>query len=163
VAVRLGKVALLAVAVGGQRRGGYLSVDLLTTAVTVAELLAGRPEFPDVRVRWSPYRDTCHVVEWGEPAPEHDDVARGRFYGYREAAITALLGHGRLPVAAPLDSAGGSGSSGGVDAAPVRADRGAVAAPVEGNRFVQCSLVEPEGGSRVSVWSVSGGVQGGDR
>lgn len=92
VAVRLGKPALLAVAVGGQRRGGYLSVDLLTTAVAVAELLAGRPGFPDVRVRWSLYRDTCHVVEWGEPPPEPDDVARGRFYGYGEAAITAFIG-----------------------------------------------------------------------
>lgn len=91
VAVRLHRVALLAVAVGGPRRGGYLSVDLLLTAVAVGDLLTGRHGFPDVRVRWSPYADTSHVVEWGEIAPEGSDAARGRFYGYREAAITAFL------------------------------------------------------------------------
>jgi hypothetical protein len=91
VAVRLHRVSLLAVAVGGPRRGGYLSVDLLVTAVAVGDLLTGRRGFPDVRVRWSPYSDTCHVVEWGESAPEGSDEARGRFYGYREAAITEFL------------------------------------------------------------------------
>jgi hypothetical protein len=89
LAVGLGKAALLAVPVGGSRRGGYLSVDLLTTAVAVRDLLSGRLGFPDVRVRWSPYPDTCHVVEWGGTPPDGDDIACGRFYGYSEAAITS--------------------------------------------------------------------------
>lgn len=73
------------------RRLGWVANELLTMTVAVAELLANRPGFQNVRARWSPYRDTCHVVEWGEPPPEYDDVARGRFYGYREAAIPELF------------------------------------------------------------------------
>ncbi|MGW7004170.1 DUF6302 family protein [Streptomyces sp. NPDC054933] len=90
VAVCLNRAPLLAVAVGGPRRGGYLSVDLLLQALAIRRLLMGRPGYHDVRVRWSPYRDTCHVVEWGD-TPPRDDVSLGRFYGYSDTAITAFL------------------------------------------------------------------------
>jgi hypothetical protein len=90
VAVCLYRAPLLAVAVGGPRRGGYLSVDLLTSALAICRVLAGRSGFPNVRVRWSPHSDTCHVVEWGDPPPQ-DDVERGRFYGYSDTAITVFL------------------------------------------------------------------------
>jgi hypothetical protein len=91
VAVCLYLAPMLAVAVGGPRRGGYLPVDLIYPAVAVKDLLVDRPGFPNPRVRWSPYRDACHVVEWGDPPPLDDDIARGQFYGYSPAAITAFL------------------------------------------------------------------------
>ncbi|MEU1629343.1 DUF6302 family protein [Streptomyces sp. NPDC020096] len=90
VAVSLNRATLLAVAVGGQRRGGYLSVGLLLQALAIRRLLTGRPGFPDARVRWSPYRDTCHMVEWGD-TPPWDDASRGRFYGYSDTAVTAFF------------------------------------------------------------------------
>ncbi|MDF2258389.1 DUF6302 family protein [Streptantibioticus ferralitis] len=68
----------------------------------------------NVRVRWSPYRDTCHMVEWGDTPPLWDDAARGRFYGYSDTAITAFLQEG-MPQASP--SPLGS-SSDGVRARP---------------------------------------------
>jgi hypothetical protein len=34
--------------------------------------LVGRPGFPDVRMHWSTCPSTCHVVEWGEHAPDVD-------------------------------------------------------------------------------------------
>lgn len=93
VAVRVFRAPLLAVPVGGPRRGGYMSFELLSLAIATRGLLADRPGFPDLRVRWSPYRDTCHTVEWGEPAPEwwEDDAVFGRFYGYSEAAIAEFV------------------------------------------------------------------------
>ncbi|WP_240121712.1 DUF6302 family protein [Streptomyces sp. MUM 2J] len=93
VAVRVFRAPLLAVPVGGSRRGGYMSFDLLSLAVEARGLLTDQPGFPTLRVRWSPYRDTCHTVEWGEPAPGwwEDDAVFGRFYGYSEAAIAAFL------------------------------------------------------------------------
>ncbi|MER5613903.1 DUF6302 family protein [Streptomyces sp. NPDC002215] len=92
-AVRVFRAPLLAVPVGGLRRGGFMSFDMLALAVTARFLLAGRPGFPDLRVRWSPYRDTCHTVEWGAPSPEWwvDDATTGRFYGYSEAANSRHL------------------------------------------------------------------------
>ncbi|MER5929732.1 DUF6302 family protein [Streptomyces sp. NPDC002054] len=93
VAVRVFRAPLLAVPVGGPRRGGYMSFDLLTLATAARCLLTDQPGFPDLRVRWSPYRDTCHTVEWGDPAPEwwEDDAVFGRFYGYSESAITSFV------------------------------------------------------------------------
>ncbi|WP_327376541.1 DUF6302 family protein [Streptomyces sp. NBC_01216] len=93
VAVCVFRAPLLAVPVGGPRHGGYMSFDLLTLATATRGLLTERPGFPDLRVRWSPYRDTCHTVEWGDPAPEwwEDDAVFGRFYGYSEAAIAAFM------------------------------------------------------------------------
>lgn len=95
VAVRIFRAPLLAVPVGGTRYGGYMSFDLLLHAVSTRLLLTAQPGFPDLRVRRSPYRDTCHTVEWGDPAPDRweDDAVFGRFYGYSEAAIAAFAGH----------------------------------------------------------------------
>lgn len=99
VAICVFRAPLLAVPVRGLRRGGYMSFDLLSTALEARGLLADRPGFPSLRVRWSPYRDTCHTVEWGRPAPAwwEDDVVFGRFYGYSEAAIAAFVGHHYQP------------------------------------------------------------------
>ncbi|MFI6056010.1 DUF6302 family protein [Streptomyces violascens] len=93
VAVRIFRAPLLAVPVGGSRRGGYLSFDLLVLAMEARSLLAGQPGFPDLRVCRSPYCDTLHTVRWGERAPAwwEDDVATGRFYGYSEAAIALFV------------------------------------------------------------------------
>ena len=95
VAVQVFRAPLLAVPAGGARRGGYMPFDLLALATETRDLLTGRPGFDNLRVRWSPYRDTCHTVEWGEPAPNWwmGDWACGRFYGYSEEAIAAFLGH----------------------------------------------------------------------
>ncbi|MEU0857525.1 DUF6302 family protein [Streptomyces griseofuscus] len=89
LAVCVHRAPLLAVPVGGKRLGGYMSLDLLILAEKTRSLLAGRDGFPNVRVRPSPYRDTCHVVEWGGQPPvcDYADAARGQFYGYSEAAI----------------------------------------------------------------------------
>ncbi|MDI3408912.1 DUF6302 family protein [Streptomyces cavernicola] len=93
VAVCRFRAPLLAVPVGGTRRGGCMSFELLTDALEVRSLLEGKPGFTRLRVRWSPFRDTCHVVEWGGEAPGWDDVERGRFYGYCEEAIAEFI-HG---------------------------------------------------------------------
>ncbi|MGW5434621.1 DUF6302 family protein [Streptomyces sp. NPDC004059] len=89
------RAPLLAVPVSGARRGGYMSFDLLTLAMAAKALLDGWPGFPYLRVRWSPYRDTCHVVEWGE-APPDDDAEQGRFCGYSGEAISRFLA-ARIP------------------------------------------------------------------
>lgn len=92
-AVALFGAPLLAVPVGGVRRGGYGSFGHVVDALHARALLGTVLGFPDLRVRWSPYRDTCHTVEWGEPAPqwwEGDDVF-GRFYGYSDFAIAEFL------------------------------------------------------------------------
>ncbi|MEW2066616.1 DUF6302 family protein [Streptomyces sp. NPDC007346] len=88
----------LAVPAGGCRRGGFVSVSEVVTGLAVRSLLRDRPEFPDVRLSWSPYADTCHVVRWGPPLPYDDDpVAEGRFYGYRAETIAAFMrAHGHL-------------------------------------------------------------------
>ncbi|RSS94244.1 hypothetical protein EF903_06815 [Streptomyces sp. WAC05292] len=104
VSISLFRMPLLAVPVAGRRRGGFLSVGNLIDAYSIGGLLARRTGFPDTRVRWSVYPDTCHVVEWGGRPPTGGDDALGRFYGYSEAAI-AEFAAGRprfnLPVTAP--------------------------------------------------------------
>ncbi|MEV6565929.1 DUF6302 family protein [Streptomyces kronopolitis] len=84
---------LLAVPVGGKRRGGYVSFGHLTDALQARVLLGTVPGFPDLRVRWSPYRDTCHTVQWGEPAPQwwEEDAVFGQFFGYSAEAIADFL------------------------------------------------------------------------
>lgn len=90
VAIRVFRAPLLAVAVGGPRRGGYFPAAELVLGMGVLNLLTGRPGFPNLRLRWSSSPDACHAVEWGD-APPHwsDDVQCGRFYGYTDAAISA--------------------------------------------------------------------------
>lgn len=92
-AIALLGAPLLAVPVGGVRRGGYASFGHVVDALHTRALLGTAPGFPGLRVRWSPYRDTCHTVEWGEPAPPwwEDDEAFGRFFGYSAAAIAVFL------------------------------------------------------------------------
>ncbi|WP_369228784.1 DUF6302 family protein [Streptomyces sp. R21] len=91
IAVRTLRMPFLAVPVGGSRRGGYFPVTCLCFGLRVRDVLLEQPGFPDPRLRWSPYPDTCHVVEWGERPPtlwgDCDDVTLGRFYGYSEDAI----------------------------------------------------------------------------
>ncbi|MFD8952794.1 DUF6302 family protein [Streptomyces xanthophaeus] len=90
VAIRVFRAPLLAVAVGGPRRGGYFPAEEMVIGMAVLRLLAGRPGYPNLRLRWSPSPDACHVVEWGEPPPHWgDDAQCGQFYGYAEAAIQA--------------------------------------------------------------------------
>ncbi|MGW6971509.1 DUF6302 family protein [Streptomyces sp. NPDC054952] len=92
VAIRVFRAPLLAVAVGGPRRGGYFAASDLLIGLAVRNLLAGRYGFPDVRLRWSPCLDTCHGVQWGAAPPNsNDDRLRGEFYGYNKAAIDAFV------------------------------------------------------------------------
>ncbi|GGY61241.1 DUF6302 family protein [Streptomyces xanthochromogenes] len=91
VAVCVFRAPLVAVPMGGIRRGRYLSVAEFWRAAEARSLLADRPGFPDVRMCRSPYRDACHTVEWAAPAPPwwDDDEMVGRSYGYSQAAIPA--------------------------------------------------------------------------
>lgn len=92
VAIRIHRAPLLAVAVGGPRRGGYLSVQHAEIGESIRRLLLGRPGFWDLRMILSPWADTCHVLRWGhEPPHAGDDAALGRFYGYSASAIEAYL------------------------------------------------------------------------
>ncbi|MEV8020031.1 DUF6302 family protein [Streptomyces sp. NPDC086554] len=102
VAVALFRIPLLAVPVGGDRRGGYSSFGQLVDAVQARTLLSAVPGFPDLRIRWSPYSNTCHTVEWGEPSPPWwaDNEVMGRFYGYSAHAIAAFVqGRSQIPSA----------------------------------------------------------------
>ncbi|WP_432156792.1 DUF6302 family protein [Streptomyces sp. bgisy153] len=92
VAVCVHRAPLLAVAVGGPRRGGYLSLQHAEIGESIRRLLLGRPGFWDLRMTLSPWVDTCHVLRWGnEPPHAGDDAALGRFYGYSTSAIAAYL------------------------------------------------------------------------
>lgn len=78
----------IAVPVGGSRRGGYVSCSSIRWAKAVYHQLSGRNGFPSVRIEYSPRRDTCHTVCWGEQPPDSDDSkVGGRFYGYREEML----------------------------------------------------------------------------
>ncbi|GAU70595.1 putative hypothetical protein [Streptomyces sp. NBRC 110611] len=100
VAVALFRIPVLAVPVGSGRRGGYASFEQLVHAVEARALLSTVPGFPNLRIRWSPYRDTRHTVEWGEPGLpwwESDEVF-GSFYGYSDSAIAAFVrDHSQTP------------------------------------------------------------------
>ncbi len=92
VGVKVDGDVLLAVPVGGTRRGGYLSVGTVTDAVRVWAALRGRPGFPRIRLGLSVYFDTCHTVDWG-PRQPWDDAERGKYFGYAPSAIHAFLRH----------------------------------------------------------------------
>lgn len=93
VVVVVDGIGFLAVPVGGRRRGGYTSLDNPEAVYCVRDALVGRRGFPRVRVHWSSCPSTCHVVEWGEDAPDasQEDDVTGRFYGYSEQAIQTFL------------------------------------------------------------------------
>lgn len=105
VAVRTLRMPFLAVPVGGSRRGGYYPVSCLCFGLSVREVLLDQPGFPNPRLRWSPYPDTCHVVEWGERPPTLwgpcDDITLGRFYGYSEDAIARFTNCGASTMCGP--------------------------------------------------------------
>lgn len=91
-----------AVPVGGSRRGGCVMWALPDQGDRIADLLAGRAGFPDVRVGHD-LEEGGGMVRWGEgdpstPAPDAPDldwvrviVTEGRIYGYREIAIRAFI------------------------------------------------------------------------
>lgn len=85
VAIRIFRAPLLAVPVGGCRRGGRIDVGPVSAALAVRDVLLGHPVFPLLRVNLT--RTTSGeswLVEWGERAPGHPVGApeRLRFYGY---------------------------------------------------------------------------------
>ncbi|MFE7114331.1 DUF6302 family protein [Streptomyces sp. NPDC057654] len=100
VAVRVFRAPLLAVPVGGSRRGGCMSFGELSLAIAARSLLADRAGFPDLRLRWSTGLAARHVVGWGEPAPPwwEDPAVIGRFYGYSQDAMDAFVQPHPAPV-----------------------------------------------------------------
>lgn len=101
VAIRVFRAPLLAVAAGGPRRGGCFPVTTLLLGLVVRDLLAGRPGFPDARLRWSTSPDGCHNVEWGARRPHtRDPAVCGRFYGI----AAQLLQTAAACPPSPLDS-----------------------------------------------------------
>ncbi|MFD3938200.1 DUF6302 family protein [Streptomyces sp. NPDC058611] len=106
VAISVFRAPLLAVAVGGPRRGGYFPVSTLALSLVVRDLLAVRPGFPDARLLGSASPDGCHNVEWGARRPRtRDPAVCGRFYGYSKSAIVAqLLQTAAAGAPSPLDS-----------------------------------------------------------
>ncbi|MFF3750508.1 DUF6302 family protein [Streptomyces sp. NPDC002018] len=111
VAIQVFRAPLLAVPVGGCRRGGFFIVDDERIALAVCDALWGQPGFPSPRFRWAPSPDHCYIVEWGETAPSGDTNARGRFYGYSDRAITD--GRFDLPPLPGTDSGAASDSLSG--------------------------------------------------
>lgn len=94
VAVCVFRAPLLAVPVGGQRRGGCMNAGPVDVALAIRDALLEIPGFPDVRIRLvsPPYEPHDWVVEWGERLPFRiTDSDRARFYGYSEAAIAACV------------------------------------------------------------------------
>lgn len=90
VAVQIFRVPLLAVPVGGCRRGGRLSAGPVTIALAVHGVLRGRDGFPHLRiVEDARGGDWC--VEWGEHAPPGAlRSAQSRcFFGYASAGADA--------------------------------------------------------------------------
>lgn len=91
-----------AVPVGGSRRGGCVMWALAGQGDRIADLLADRVGFPDVRVGHD-LEQGGGMVRWGEgdpptPAQEAPDldwvaniVTEGRIYGYRTQAIRAFI------------------------------------------------------------------------
>lgn len=92
IALRIHDTTFLAVPLGGRRRGGYLFVCCTTAGLLVRDVLKGPDGFPNRRLSWSPYTDTCHVVRWSEPEASEwcDDTVCGCFYGYRAVPIFAF-------------------------------------------------------------------------
>ncbi|MER5301335.1 DUF6302 family protein [Streptomyces lasiicapitis] len=91
LAVRMMRMPLLAVRVGGTRRGGSYPVPCPCFAWAVRAALQGQPGYPHLRMRWSTRPDAGLLVEWGEEPPTlwppADDADVGRFYGYSKVAI----------------------------------------------------------------------------
>ncbi|MEU9015077.1 DUF6302 family protein [Streptomyces sp. NPDC048479] len=85
VAVRIHRAPLLAVPVGGPRRGGYFDAGTAPVALAVRDLLLARPGFPLLRIRLVSER---WIVEWGECPPARPSrEASARFYGYGSPSV----------------------------------------------------------------------------
>jgi hypothetical protein len=96
VAVSVFRIPLLAVPVGGVRRGGCLVAGTdCRIALAICDALAGWVGFPDVRVMESRRK---WVVAWGESEPEpgwdlvHPD--RLRFFGYAPGVVAGRAAAG---------------------------------------------------------------------
>lgn len=86
VAIGLFRAPLLAVAVGGPRRGGYFPTPDPNVALAVREALDGRAGFPEPRLCWTA-GGTCSGVAWGEAPCCRADARSGRFYGYTDSVL----------------------------------------------------------------------------
>ncbi|WP_108987713.1 DUF6302 family protein [Streptomyces coelicoflavus] len=88
IAIRVFRMPLLAVPVGGVRRGGWFGVDSLAVALAVRDVLAPLKGFPGARITWQCTPRSSYVVEWGDrpPATWLDDNERMAFYGLTRPA-----------------------------------------------------------------------------
>ncbi|MFI8932511.1 DUF6302 family protein [Streptomyces sp. NPDC053474] len=79
VALAAFRAPLVAIPVGEGRRGGFLRVDQPEVGEAYMAALAGRPGFPDLRLR-----TTCDgktIVRWGAEPPQGSADAHAEFYG----------------------------------------------------------------------------------
>lgn len=91
VAVRVFRAPLLAVPVGGRRRGGCMDAGPVEVALAIRHALSEIPGFPNVRIRLvsPPGEANNWVVEWGERLPFRiTESDRARFYGGADHCIT---------------------------------------------------------------------------
>nr|WP_237518636.1 DUF6302 family protein [Streptomyces sp. SID5910] len=86
IALRVFRMPLLAVPVGGTRRGGWFGTDSLSVALAVRDVLAPLHGFPGARITWQCTPCASYAVEWGErpPAAWLDENERLTFYGLTE-------------------------------------------------------------------------------
>jgi len=94
---------MLAIPIGGRRRGGFVSLESPKDVDHAAERLKGNAGFPNVRIECSRERGAYHEVRWGENEPlitkrsDQTEVqitqhrAAGEFFGYSDLAIRAFL------------------------------------------------------------------------
>jgi hypothetical protein len=88
IAVRVFRMPLLAVPVGGSRRGGWFGADDLAVALVVRDVLAPLSGFPGPRITWQCTPRSSYAVEWGDRPPTTwlDDNERLAFYGLTRPA-----------------------------------------------------------------------------
>ncbi|MFE1455863.1 DUF6302 family protein [Streptomyces sp. NPDC058735] len=111
IAVRVFRMPLLAVPVGGIRRGGWFGADSLAVALAVRDVLAPLNGFPGARIVWRCAPRSSYAVEWGDPPPAIwlDDNERLAFYGLTRPATTATATglepgrHDRARASSPAD------------------------------------------------------------
>ena len=94
---------VVAIPVGGPRRGGCLSLSEADNVQQAIDQLSLWDGFPNLRAEYSDDDEVCHVVRWGDDPPpipdmsaddaawEAFDIANGRFYGYSEDAIQRYI------------------------------------------------------------------------
>ncbi|MEU9070991.1 DUF6302 family protein [Streptomyces sp. NPDC048306] len=109
IAVRVFRMPLLAVPVGGIRRGGWFGADSLAVALAVRDVLAPLNGFPGARIVWRCAPRSSYAVEWGDPPPATwlDDDERLAFYGLTRPTTTATGlepgRHDRARASSPAD------------------------------------------------------------